>query len=173
MLVENSERSIIALIESFAASPKFFEERLFMFYSLVPFLQYKQCEMFLKTVESGIQGKADLVSLTYNPIKACVLILYVNSALMSSFPFCKIYVDRINTRLYEIANKIIDSAEDSRDLEVYLLDTTLFGREVLEIMNDLSALPLFKSPAMDNVVSNFWIGPYETTGSILEESFEL
>lgn len=91
--------------------------------------------------------------------------------LMKVFAFAKMKVTKINDQLIELGRQFINNVENTRDLEIYLLDTSYHGREVIEHIADLNLLDLFDCPNMDNIISNlFWKGPYEQTGSPLVES---
>ena len=66
--------------------------------------------------------------------------------------------------------EMINNFTNQRHLEIAFLDSTYHGREVIEIIADLELIELFECPIADNVLSNFWKGPYEQSGNMLQES---
>ena len=61
----------------------------------------------------------------------------------------------------EICNAIIEETATGEDIENLIEDRMYDGEQVIEWIANLNVVGLLQSPIMDNIISQYWEGPYE------------
>ena len=184
----NKEQWIIGLLHIFNEYSEFngsstyhkgishFEEILFHIEMMIKNFTYLLGEYFIESLENLLEVyNPNLYPIHYfpdkkqiivnhflvwckNPVKIWVLIVYILKKLHQIFPDLKI--QDITQKYLELANKIIENWEGTKEVEDMFTDYWLNGYEVIDLICYENIEELLSNHSVGLIIADFWTGPF-------------
>jgi len=104
-----------------------------------------------------------------NPLKIIMMLLNIVIHLSTKHQNLRFKAQKVRSTLCDLANAIINSCSNVKEIEDMLLDKTYTGTEIIDMIEILNIIEILQNARVDNIVSNMYLGPYERE-SILKKS---
>ena len=108
------------------------------------------------------------LTVSVNPLKIIIQLVDVIAKIEKLHPMLSFKTESLKKQLLDIGNCVIEETAAGDDIEILVQDTLYNGLQVIDMIAYLNLTDLLQSPIMDNIVSQYWEGPYERTSFMNE-----
>ena len=96
-----------------------------------------------------------------NPLKIIVILLMLTKKFCRKFPGVSSKALRIHGILIKVGISLIETINSTELLKDICEDTLFNGSTVIDMIAHFDLVELLENPYMDNLISQYWTGPYE------------